>query len=75
MGDRQKCDEHGYVEATEMRNCGGVLVHMLDPWHTAIKARAIRMDGSDPVLDASGRPIVESVAFEPSYDKPPDDLG
>jgi hypothetical protein len=57
MGNRQRCATHGYVDLAEMRAYGGVLVHMLDPWHVALTGSAVEMAGAEPLLE-DGMPVV-----------------
>jgi hypothetical protein len=75
MGGTQHCDQHGYVDATEMRWYGDVEVHMVGRWHSALRARPIEMKGGEPVLDAVGNPVFAGTSFEPAVDMPPDDAG
>ena len=74
MGDRQKCATHGYVEATEVRAFGGVLVHMLDPWHVALNGDVVEMAGSEPLVQ-DGRLVIVNDGPQPPMDEEPEDPG
>ena len=69
MADKQRCQTHGYVDPVEMHSYGGVLVHMVEPWHVALNGDAIEMkDATDPVLDGHGRVVVITDIPEPPAD-------
>ena len=74
MGDRQRCATHGYVEAVEVRAYGGVLVHMLEPWHVALNGDVVEMAGAEPRVE-NGRLVVRNSGPEPPMDAEAEEPG
>ena len=74
MHTRESCRTHAHVDKAETRAYGGVVVHMVEPWHVARTGAVIEMAGAEPVLE-NGMPVVRYDETQLPLDAEPPSAG